>query len=103
LCERGACWTVDEDTRKRKAQLGFPGCGLAPTGGAGRDGRNGQRPFFLVSMPPFSGGEVSHEPDGKTASRLANVLAMLSSPNDGERANAALMATRMLKELGLDW
>jgi hypothetical protein len=41
--------------------------------------------------------------DGKTASRLANVLAMLSSPNDGERANAAMMATRMLKELGLDW
>jgi hypothetical protein len=28
---------------------------------------------------------------------------MLSSPNDGERANAATMATRMLKELGLDW
>ena len=41
--------------------------------------------------------------DPKTASRLENILAMLSSPNDGERANAALMATRMLKELGLDW
>ena len=41
--------------------------------------------------------------DPKTASRLENVLAMLSSPNDGERANAAMMATRMLKELGLDW
>ena len=41
--------------------------------------------------------------DRKAASRLENVLAMLSSSNDGERANAALMATRMLKELGLDW
>jgi hypothetical protein len=41
--------------------------------------------------------------DERSISRLENVLAMLSSPNDGERANAALMATRMLKELGLDW
>jgi len=41
--------------------------------------------------------------DRKAVCRLENVLAMLSSPNDGERANAAMMATRMLKELGLDW
>ena len=41
--------------------------------------------------------------DRKAACRLENVLAMLGSPNYGERANAALMATRMLKELGLDW
>jgi hypothetical protein len=41
--------------------------------------------------------------DRKAACRLENVLAMLSSPNDGERANAAMMATRMLKELGFDW
>jgi hypothetical protein len=41
--------------------------------------------------------------DREAACRLENVLAMLSSPNDGERANAAMMATRMLQELGLDW
>jgi hypothetical protein len=41
--------------------------------------------------------------DRKAASRLESVLAMLASPNDGERANAARMATRMLNELGLDW
>jgi hypothetical protein len=41
--------------------------------------------------------------DRKTAGRLESILAMLGSPNNGERANAALMATRMLKELGLDW
>ena len=41
--------------------------------------------------------------DRKAAVRLENVIAMLGSPNDGERANAALMATRMLNELGLDW
>ena len=41
--------------------------------------------------------------DPKTASRLENIIAMLSSPNDAERATAASMATRMLNELGLDW
>jgi hypothetical protein len=41
--------------------------------------------------------------DRKAAARLENVIAMLGSAHDGERANAALMATRMLNELGLDW
>jgi hypothetical protein len=41
--------------------------------------------------------------DDRAIGRLANVCAMLASPNDGERANAVMMATRMLKELGLDW
>ena len=40
---------------------------------------------------------------GKAASCLENVLAMLSSPDDGERATAASMAMRMLNEVGLDW
>jgi hypothetical protein len=41
--------------------------------------------------------------DPKAAVRLENVIAMLGSAHDGERATAALMATRMLNELGLDW
>jgi hypothetical protein len=41
--------------------------------------------------------------DQKVVARLENVIAMLSSPCDGERANAALMATRILNKLGLDW
>ena len=41
--------------------------------------------------------------DPKAAIRLENVIAMLGSAHDGERANAALMATRMLNELGFDW
>lgn len=39
----------------------------------------------------------------KAIARLENICAMLASPNDGERANAALMATRMLGQFGLDW
>jgi len=38
FCERGA----GRDTRKEKV----PGCGLAPTGGAGHDVRSGQQPFL---------------------------------------------------------
>ncbi len=41
--------------------------------------------------------------DTKQIERLGNVCAMLTSPNDGERANAALLASRMLSERGLDW
>jgi hypothetical protein len=41
--------------------------------------------------------------DRKAACRLENVLAMLSSSHDGERASAALLATRLLEEIGLDW
>jgi hypothetical protein len=41
--------------------------------------------------------------DQKAVARLENICAMLASPNDGERATAALMATRMLGQLGLDW
>jgi hypothetical protein len=41
--------------------------------------------------------------DEKAVSRLANICAMLTSPNDGERATAALLASRMLDSLGLDW
>jgi hypothetical protein len=41
--------------------------------------------------------------DERAIIRLGNVAAMLTSPNDGERANAALLATRILQELGLDW
>jgi hypothetical protein len=39
----------------------------------------------------------------KAVSRLAHVCAMLTSPNDGERAAAALLASRMVNELGMDW
>jgi len=41
--------------------------------------------------------------DQKAVARLESVCAMLASPNDGERANAAMMASRMLGQLGLDW
>jgi len=35
--------------------------------------------------------------------RLIKLLGMLGSDHDGERASAALLATRMLKEAGLVW
>ncbi len=41
--------------------------------------------------------------DERTVSRLANVCAMLTSPNDGERATAALLASRVLASLGMNW
>ncbi len=39
----------------------------------------------------------------KQIARLGHVCAMLASPNECERAAAALLATRKLIELGLDW
>lgn len=35
--------------------------------------------------------------------RLGHVCAMLTSPNEGERANAAFLASRMLNSFDLDW
>lgn len=42
-------------------------------------------------------------PDGKAVARLGKLLPLLASPHDGERAAAALLATRHLAALGLDW
>jgi hypothetical protein len=42
-------------------------------------------------------------PDRKTVSRLSSICSRLGSQFEGERAVAALLATRMLGELGLDW
>ena len=35
--------------------------------------------------------------------RLVGTLARLDSPHDGERAAAALLASRQMRNLGLDW
>jgi len=35
--------------------------------------------------------------------RLVNILGMLGSAHDGERASAALLATRMIKDRGITW
>jgi hypothetical protein len=42
-------------------------------------------------------------PDRKTISRLSSICARLSSDFENERAVAALLATRILSEAGLDW
>ena len=41
--------------------------------------------------------------DERIIGRLENLCAMLASPNGGERANAAAMATKMLASFGLSW
>ena len=41
--------------------------------------------------------------DARTADKLAKVLALLGSPYDGERAGAALLADRLMREAGLTW
>ena len=35
--------------------------------------------------------------------RLVNILGMLGSAHDGERASAALLATRMVRDRGITW
>ncbi len=40
---------------------------------------------------------------GADRAKLVKVLALLSSSHDGERAAAGFMASRMLRERGLDW
>lgn len=40
---------------------------------------------------------------GKTVDKLAKICAMLSSPHDGERASAALLATQIISDLDLTW
>jgi hypothetical protein len=35
--------------------------------------------------------------------RLVNILGMLGSEHDGERASAGLLASRMLRDRGLQW
>ena len=40
---------------------------------------------------------------GSDRTRLVAILGMLSSTHDGERASAALLATRMVRERNLTW
>jgi hypothetical protein len=45
----------------------------------------------MIALPP------------PTVAKLAKVCGLLGSDHDGERANAAAQATRLLKEAGLTW
>lgn len=47
------------------------------------------------------GGKATHR--DKLRKKLVRVLGMLGSDHPGERDNAAVMATRMIKEAGLTW
>ena len=51
----------------------------------------------------MSAARASGRPSGLDREKLAKVLAMVGSQHDGERANAAGLADRMVRAAGLTW